>query len=61
MHEKVKPFLPVYTRPPNVFLRYEETRFDDGYGHTGIARTAFFLTKKKEEMSMIAQIIWDNL
>jgi hypothetical protein len=59
MSKKIEPFLPVYTRPPNTFLYYKEERFDDGAGHTGIVRTAYFLTKKKEEQTMNAQVIWD--
>lgn len=57
-NEKIEPFLPVYTRPPNKFLYYKEEQFDDGAGHTGIVRTAFFLNKKKEQQSMTAQVIW---
>lgn len=59
INEKIEPFLPVYSRPPNTFLRYVEDKFDDGCGHTGIVRTAYFLNKKKEEQSMVAQVIWD--
>lgn len=57
--DKIEPFLPVYTRPPNKFLHYTEERFDDGAGHTGIVRTAFFLNKKKEQQSMVAQVLWN--
>lgn len=57
-NEKIEPFLPVYSRPPNKFLYYTLERFDDGAGHTGLVRTAFFLNKKKEHQSMVAQVIW---
>lgn len=30
----MKPYIPVYTRPPNKFIRYETRYFDDGFGHT---------------------------
>lgn len=58
---KIEPFYPIYSRKPNTFLRYAEEQFDDGLGHTGIVRTAFFLDKNKKEQSMTAQVIWDKI
>lgn len=58
MSEKITPFLPIYSKPPNKFLYYTEDQFDDGAGHTGIVRTACFLNKKNEQQSMVAQVVW---
>lgn len=58
--DKIDSILPVYLRPPNKFLYYKEAPFDDGAGHTGMLRTAYFLNKNKEEQSMVAQVRWDN-
>lgn len=54
------PHLPIYHRPPNKFLRYEERRFDDGAGHTGTLRIAVFLDKSGKEREETAQVIWDD-
>lgn len=56
---RIQPFYPVYSRAPNTLLRYEEEPFDDGVGHKGIVRTAFFLDKNKKEQSMTAQVLWN--
>jgi len=55
----MQPYIPIYCRPPNKFLKYIERRFDDGYGHTGTERVAVFLDKKGRNCEMTAQIIWD--
>jgi len=55
----MKPYIPVYCRPPNKLLRYESRRFSDGAGHAGRQRVAVFLDKKKRQCEMTAQVIWD--
>jgi len=32
----MKPHLPIYTRPPNTLLRYEDERFTDRSGNSGV-------------------------
>lgn len=60
MEDEVKPYLPIYTRPPNKFVRYEERQFDDGVGHTATLRYAIFIDKNGKQQEMIAQVIWDK-
>lgn len=55
----IKPYIPVYCRPPNKLIRYEMRPFDDGAGHTGMLRVAIFLDKKKHHREMVAQVRWD--
>jgi hypothetical protein len=54
------PYIPIYHRPPNKFLRYEMKRFDDGAGNTGAQRVAFYLDRHGVERSECAQVIWDR-
>ncbi len=54
----MKPYIPIYKRPPNKFIKYEERPFNYGYGQVGIERVAIFLNKNRKECEMIAQIIW---
>ncbi len=56
----MEPYHPIYHRPPNKFLRYEEVRFDDGYGHTGIKRIALYHDKSGKLREETAQVIWDD-
>jgi hypothetical protein len=56
----MKTYRPVYSRAPNIFLRYEERTFDDKVGHTGIIRVAIFLDKNKRQCEMVSQVIWNN-
>ena len=53
-------YVPVYKRLPNQFLRYEEHRFDDGAGNTGMERVAVYLDKSGAEKRECAQIVWDK-
>jgi hypothetical protein len=57
--DRMDPYRPIYHRPPNKFLRYEERRFDDGAGHTGIKRIALYLDKSGTQREETAQVIWD--
>lgn len=54
------PYLPVYHRSPNKFLRYDERRFDDGAGHAGTVRIALYQDKNGKQREETAQVIWDN-
>lgn len=56
----MEPYIPVYHRPPNKFLRYEERRFDDGAGHTGTERIALYQDKNGKQREETAQVIWDD-
>ena len=53
-------YIPVYCRLPNKFIKYEERRFDDKVGHSGIKRVAIFTNKKKQQCEMTAQVMWDK-
>lgn len=54
------PYIPIYHRPPNKFVRYEMQRFDDGAGNTGVERVAVYLDKNGTEKRESAQVIWDR-
>ena len=56
----MKPYLPVYSRPPNVLIRYQDERFVDKAGNGGINRLAIYKDSKGKQQSMTAQIIWDK-
>ena len=52
-------YIPIYKRPPNKFICYEELRFNDGAGNTGTKRVAVYLDKSGAEKRETAQVIWD--
>lgn len=54
-----EPYLPVYHRSPNKFIRYETKRFDDGVGHTATLTIAVYIDKHNEKQEMVAQVKWD--
>ena len=56
----MKPHLPIYTRLPNTLLRYEDERFTDRSGNSGVDRVAVYLDRNEKEQRMTAQIIWDK-
>ena len=56
----MKPHLPLYTRAPNTLLRYEDERFTDRSGNSGVDRVAVYLDRNGKEQRMTAQIIWDK-
>jgi hypothetical protein len=58
MSNKIVPFYPIYTKPPCQLIEYIEEPFDDGFGHTGIVRTAVYLDKHKKQQKCTAQVIW---
>jgi hypothetical protein len=49
---------PIYCRPPNKFLRYEDRPFDDNAGHTATLRIAIFKDKHGVAQEMVAQVVW---
>lgn len=51
-------YIPVYCRPPNKLVRYEEIKFTCKAGYPGIERMAVFLDKNGKEQRTTAQIIW---
>lgn len=53
-------YIPPYKRPPNKFIRFEERRFDDGHGHTGLAKYAHFMDKNNKPQEMMVWIKWDD-
>ncbi len=56
----MKPHIPLYNRPPNKFVRYEQRPFDDGAGHLAILRVAIFADKNNKQQEIVAQVIWDK-
>jgi len=56
----VNPYIPIYKRPPNQFIKYELRPFDDKAGHIGSERVAIFRDKGGAIREMVAQMIWDN-
>jgi hypothetical protein len=57
----MKPYLPIYSRPPNKLIEYRKERFDDGVGHTGTRIVAIYFDKKdKCNKEMTAHIVWDK-
>ena len=55
------PYIPIWNRPPNKFVKYEVVQFDDGAGHIGDLTLAHFIDKKGKEQQMDAWIKWDKL
>jgi len=61
---KIIPYLPIYHRPPNKFLRYELRNFEVVTCIkvlTGTERIAIFLDKNGKQQEDTAQVMWDNL
>lgn len=56
---KIEPYLPIWIRPPNKLVRYEDRRFVCGM-YPGTKRIAIFVDKKGVEREETAQIIWDD-
>lgn len=56
----MQPYIPIWHRPPNKFLRHEDRRFDDGAGHAGTKRIALYLDKSGKQREETAQVIWDD-
>lgn len=52
------PYIPIYCRAPNKFVKYREDEFDDGYGHEAIIVVAEFLDKKGNDKEMVAYVRW---
>lgn len=60
----IAPYLPIYHRTPNKFLRYELRKFEVVACIrvlTGTERIAIFLDKNGKQQEMSAQVMWDNL
>lgn len=55
----VEPFFPIWKRPPNKLLRYEDRRFTCG-AYEGVKRVAIFQDRNGNEREEIAQVIWDD-
>lgn len=55
---KTKPYIPIWKRPPNTFLKYEERPFDDGHGHSAVLRIAVYKDKKGNVKEEVAQVKW---
>jgi hypothetical protein len=53
-------YRPIWSRPPNIFVRYEDTEFDDGHGHYATIVMAYFLDKKKVEQKTDAFVKWHD-
>lgn len=57
MNNLVEPYLPIYHRPPNKFIKYREEKFTTDHGGYGITRIAVFETKGGKICEETAQVI----
>ena len=53
-------YKPIWSRPPNKFIRYENRNFDDLAGHTAVITYAIYLDKNKVEKEIEAFIKWNS-
>lgn len=51
----MKPYVPIYKRPPNKFIRFEERKF-----HGGMLTIAVFQNKKGKEQELVILVKWRN-
>jgi len=58
--ENTPPYIPIYNRPPNKFVKFTIEDFDDGCGHKATITIANFLDKNKNEKDMVAFVKWGN-
>ncbi len=56
----MRPYIPLWNRPPNKFIRYEERRFTAHPNLTGTERIAIFKDKNGNVREEMAQVIWDG-
>ncbi len=60
----ITPYLPIYHRPPNKFIRYELRKFEVVTCIkvlTGIERVGIFSDKNGKQQEMSAHVMWDNI
>lgn len=53
-------YIPIWKRPPNTFIKYEDRIFTNQNGETGIVTMAIFKDKKNNIQEMTAYIKWDE-
>lgn len=53
-------YLPIWSRPPNKLVRYEDRPFDDGHGHRGVKVVAVYLDKSGNECEELARVKWSE-
>jgi len=56
--DKIEPYIPIYHRPPNKFIEYQEREFTTAHGGWGIERIAIFESKGGKRCEETAQVIW---
>lgn len=59
--ENTPPYIPIYNRPPNKFVKFTIEDFDDGSGHIAKITMAHFLDKNKKEKDMVAFVKWKDV
>lgn len=58
MDDHIEPYLPVYCRPPNRLVRYEQRPFADRAGNRATLTIAVFQDKHGKEHEAVAQVRW---
>lgn len=58
---EIEPYIPIWKRGKNEFIRYEQRDFDDGCGHLAKITVALFLDKNKIQQEMVAHVKWNKL
>ena len=59
MRDKIIPHLPVWSKPPNKLISYEDRRFIADSGKCGTETVAIFSTKGDKIEEVTAWIKWD--
>lgn len=57
--ETTPPYIPIWCRPPNKFVKYSDSLFNDGRNIANIT-TAHFKDKKGNDKSMVARVQWET-
>ena len=56
---KIVPYLPIWAREPNKFIRYDLVPFDFGNGYVGKYRIAVFSDKSGKIREEVAHVLWE--
>lgn len=57
-NEKLEPYLPFYSKPPNVVIKKWEEDFELPNGNRGVLTKILFKDKKNKEHETIASVKW---
>jgi hypothetical protein len=58
---KIEPYIPIFHRPPNKFVKYTIESFHTGGNSGGKIRVAHFIDKNGNEKSCTAQVMWEYM